>query len=83
MNPDTAEIKNNLHKLIVETDNENILSRVEAYFTALKNKDDDWWDAVNEHELNAIKTGLQQLKNGERTSHDNVKRKADKLLGRL
>lgn len=83
MNPSTAEIKNNLHKLIVETDNESILSRVEAYFTTLKSKDADWWDEVTEHELDAIKTGLQQLKHGKRKSHNDVKRKADELLGRI
>ena len=83
MNPSTAEIKNNLHKLIVETDDESILSKVQAYFTTLKSKDADWWDAITEHELDTIKTGLQQLKSGKRISHNEVKRKTDELLGRL
>ena len=34
----TAEIKNDLHKLIVETDDINILSKIQAYFNTLKSR---------------------------------------------
>ncbi len=82
MNASTAEIKNYLHKLIVETDDESILSKVQAYFTTLKSKNVDWWDTISEQERKAINIGLQQLENGEGIPHEEVKRKADKLLGR-
>jgi predicted transcriptional regulator len=82
MKSNTAEIKNYLHKLIVETDDESILSKVQAYFTTLKSKNIDWWDTISDQEKDAINMGLQQLKNGERIPHEEVKRKADKLLGR-
>ncbi|MBZ0241880.1 MAG: hypothetical protein K8F24_01575 [Bacteroidales bacterium] len=82
MNANTAEIKNYLHKLIVETDDENILSKVQAYFTTLKSKDVDWWDTISDQETEAIDLGLQQLENGEGIAHEEVKRKVDKLLGR-
>lgn len=82
MNANTAEIKNYLHKLIVETDDENILSKVQAYFTTLKSKDVDWWDTISDQEKEAIDLGLQQLENGEGIAHEEVKRKVDKLLGR-
>ena len=36
--------KNYLHKLIVETDDESILSKVQAYFNTLKGKNIDWRD---------------------------------------
>jgi hypothetical protein len=42
MNASTAEIKNYLHKLIVETDDESILSKVQDYFTSLKSNNVDW-----------------------------------------
>ena len=74
--------KHYLHKLIVETDDENILSKVQAYFTTLKGKNIDWWDTISSQEKEAINTGLQQLENGEGVPHEEVKRKADKLLGR-
>ena len=82
MNTNTAEIKKYLHKLIVETDDENILSKVQAYFTTLKSKNVDWWDTISKHEQEAINIGLQQLKNGYRIPYSEVKRKADKILGR-
>lgn len=82
MNASTAEIKNYLHKLIVETDDESILCKVQAYFTTLKSKNVDWWDTISNQEKDAINIGLQQLENGEGLPHEEVKRKVDKLLGR-
>jgi predicted transcriptional regulator len=82
MNVSIAEIKNYLHKLIVETDDENILSKVQAYFTTLKSENVDWWDTISDQEKEAINIGLQQLENGEGIPHEEVKRKVDKLLGR-
>jgi len=55
---------------------------VQAYFTTLKSKNVDWWDTISDQEKNAINVGLQQLKNGEGIPHEDVKKKADKLLGR-
>lgn len=82
MNTSTAEIKNYLHKLIVETDDESILNKVQAYFTTLKSKNIDWWDAISDQEKEAINIGLRQLENDEGIPHKEVKRKADKLFGR-
>ena len=82
MNPSTAEIKNYLHKLIVETDDKSILSKVQAYFTTLVGKNADWWDTISDQEKDAIQKGLQQLENGEGIPHEEVKQKADKKLGR-
>ena len=82
MNTSSAEIKNYLHKLIVETDDINILSKVQAYFTTLKSKNVDWWDTISEQEKDAINIGLKQLENGEGIPHQEVKRKVDKLLSR-
>ncbi|MFP4026138.1 MAG: hypothetical protein ACLFVR_16575 [Thiohalospira sp.] len=82
MNNSKSEIKNYLHKLIVETDDESILSKVQAYFTTLKTKNVDWWDTISDQEKETINIGLQQLENGEGIPHEEVKRKVDKLLGR-
>lgn len=82
MNASTAEIKNYLHKLIAETDDESILNKVQAYFTTLKSKNVDWWETISEQEKETIQIGLEQLENGERIPHNDVKRKVDKLLGR-
>ena len=82
MNANTSEIKNYLHKLIVETDDENILSKVQTYFTTLKSKNVDWWDTISDREKEAINTGLQQLENGETIPHQEVIKEVNKLLGR-
>lgn len=82
MNASTAEIKNYLHKLIVETDDESILNKVQAYFTTLKSRNVDWWDTISDQEKETVNIGLQQLENGEGIPHEEVKSKADKLLGR-
>ena len=82
MNPNIAEIKDYLHKLIVETDDENILNKVQAYFTALRSKDIDWWDTISEAEKEAIQLGIKQLENGQGILHSEVKLSADYLLGR-
>ncbi|HOB86022.1 MAG TPA: hypothetical protein PLB27_16505 [Bacteroidales bacterium] len=82
MNTSTSEIKNYLHKLIVETDDINILNKVQAYFTTLKSKNIDWWDTIPDQEKDAINTGLKQLENGEGIPHQKVKHKINKLLGR-
>ena len=82
MKSNTDEIKNQLHKLIVETDDETILTKVQAYFTTLKEKNIDWWDMISDQEKKDIKKGLQQLENGEGIPNDQVKRKVDKLFGR-
>ena len=82
MKTSKAEIKNKLYKLITETDDESILSRVQAYFTTLKGKKVDWWDTISDQEKEVTNIGLQQLENGEGIPHEEVKRKVDKLLGR-
>jgi len=82
MKTNTAILKNNLHKLIVETDDESVLSKVQAYFDTLRNSQNDWWETLSEPETEYINKGLAQLDNGERIPNDEVKRKVDKLLSK-
>jgi len=82
MKSNTAEMKNYLHKLIVETDDENILTKVQAYFITLKEKNIDWWDMIPDQEKKDINKGLLQLENGEGIPDEEVKRKVDILFGR-
>ena len=78
----TTDIKNDLHKLIIETQDEGILNKVHAYFTTLQSKKIDWWELTTVEEKKAIYKSQQQLKNGKGISHEEVKQKVDKLLGR-
>ncbi len=72
---------NNWHRE-VETDDESILSKVQAYFNTLKGKNIDWWDTISDQEKDAINLGLRQLENGEGIPHEEVRKKADNILGR-
>ncbi len=76
----TAELKSNLHKLVVETNDINILAKIKAYFEQLKNNDIDWWDTLPLNEQTKIKKGVEQLNEGKGIYHKNVKEKVDKLL---
>ncbi len=82
MNTNTTELKAYLHKLIVETDDEQILSKVEAFFSTLRSKNIDWWDTISEKQKEIIEIGQRQLASGEKI-HDNlVREKVEKLLRR-
>lgn len=78
----TAELKNYLHQLIVETNDASILKKVKTYFSSLQKEreEDDWWNNISEEEKKAIKTGVQQLKQGKGLPHKDVRKKVDFLL---
>jgi len=77
-----TDIKNDLHKLIGETEDEGILNKVHAYIITLQSRNIDWWELSSVEEKKAIYLSQQQLKNGKGISHKEVKQKVDKLLGR-
>ena len=78
----TAELKNDLHRLVVETDNMDVLQKIKTIFNSLLkgNQNVDWWDFISEQEKSSIKRGLQQLENGERISHTEVRKEIDRML---
>ena len=77
-----SEIKNNLHRLIVETDDVSVLEKVQEYFGILKGKQVDWWDTLSVHEVASVEKGLRQLDNGERIPQEQVRQKVKQLLGK-
>ncbi|MGB3947351.1 MAG: hypothetical protein WBM13_05175 [Bacteroidia bacterium] len=78
----TAELKNYLHQLIVETDDTSVLKKVKTYFASLKkeNETSDWWDKISDAEKKAIKNGITQLKQGKGIKHKDVRKNVDFLL---
>jgi hypothetical protein len=80
----TAELKNYLHQLIVETDDTSVLKKVKTYFKSLQkgSETDDWWDTISDGEKKAIKTGISQLKQGKGIAHKEVRKKVDQLLSK-
>jgi hypothetical protein len=76
----TAELKNNLHKMIVETDDISILDKIQAYFITLRSKNIDWWDTLNETDKHTIETGINQLHEGHGIPYEQVKKRIHKTL---
>jgi CTP:phosphocholine cytidylyltransferase-like protein len=81
MELNTLELKNDLHTLVTNTNDENLLFRVKEYFTELKNKD-DWWHLLSKEQKNKVEIGTKQLENNLRFSNDEVRVEINKLLHR-
>ena len=71
----SAILKNELHRLVVETDNTQVLRQVKSIFEILLHSDEkeDWWDILSEKEKMLVQKGLQELNNGERIPHQVVR----------
>ena len=78
----TAELKSDLHRLIVETNDINVLFDIRQYFLQLKAKDVDWWDLISNEQKESIQKGIEQLEKGEGITHQKVRKKVNKLLKR-
>lgn len=81
MELNTLELKNDLHALVSNTNDEDVLLRVKEYFTELKNKE-DWWHSLTSQQKNNVEIGTQQLDNGQKLSNDEVRIEVNKLLKR-
>ncbi|NUO00341.1 MAG: hypothetical protein HUU01_06955 [Saprospiraceae bacterium] len=48
----SAILKNELHRLVVETDNPQVLRQVKSIFEILlhSGEEEDWWDSLSEKE---------------------------------
>lgn len=76
-----SDIKLNLLKLILETEDTEILEELTAYFRALRSKS-DWWKEISDKEKALVKIGLDQLEKGEGIPYENIRDKARQLLGK-
>lgn len=76
-----SDVKLNLLKLILETEDTEVLEELTAYFRALRSKS-DWWKEISEKEKALVKIGLDQLEKGEGIAYESVKEKARQLLAK-
>jgi predicted transcriptional regulator len=75
----TLEIKNELLRLLTETDDVQLLDKVRCYFKILKQE--PVTDAGRDAQFLAeIEIGLQQIERGEVISHDEVKKRIEERL---
>jgi hypothetical protein len=76
----TAELKNHLHKLIVETDDLDILTKIQTYFKSLKTKNTDWWDELSDTVKKEIEEGIQQADKGDLIEHKEARKRIDNFF---
>ncbi len=76
----TAELKNYLHKFIVETNDVKVLKQVKEYLLSLSAKKGDWYDDLSKEEKRAIDKGLNDLKKGNTHSSDDVRKSIRKRI---
>jgi|APTNR8051073442_1049403.scaffolds.fasta_scaffold01835_13 predicted transcriptional regulator len=76
------ELKNNLHRMVVETDDVEVLEQISMLFAALRDEKDAG-TGVSEAENVQILKGLEDLRNGRVKSHEEVRAKVRAILNQL
>jgi phage terminase small subunit len=74
-----AEIKVDILKYIAATNDKTFLSEVLAYIRSSR-KDHDWWDDLDESDIESIEEGNRQLERGAGISNDDMRAKAKQIL---
>ena len=74
-----AEIKVDILRYVAATNDKALLVEVLAYIQTLQNGQ-DWWDELDESEIESIETGNRQLERGEGVPHENVRKIANQIL---
>lgn len=75
-----ADIKNDLHRMVVETDDPEILKQIVFLFAALRDEA-SLWDRLSEREKQQIQKGLEDLQAGRTKSNEEVRLKVRAILG--
>ena len=73
------ELKNNLLRMVIETDDPLLLKQVIALFSTLR-QEKDWWDLLSTAEKKRIELGMRQAAEGKIVSHEAVRAEVRKIL---
>lgn len=73
------ELKNNLLRMVVETDDPLLLQQVIALFATLR-QEKDWWDLISEAEKMKIELGMRQAEEGKVFTHEMVRSEVQNIL---
>lgn len=76
-----AELKNDLIKVIINTEDITFLQKVKDFFKK-QQVNTDWWDEISDHEKEMIELGLKDIEEGRVVPHEQVKAEINKLLGK-
>ena len=75
----TAELKNSLHRMIVETDDPEILGQIAGLFAILKGED-NWWDTITDEERHKIEQGIKDVENDHLIPYPETRKKVNSIL---
>lgn len=76
-----AELKNDLHRMVVETNDPDILAQISALFASLLGEE-DWWNSLSDDEKQKIELGMADATAGRTAPYDVVKEKTKEILGK-
>lgn len=75
-----TELKSELHNIIDNISDANILIAVKTLLSGKADSKTDWWDIISEEERSEIEQGLAEDDRGEVISHEEVMEKYKKWL---
>mgnify|MGYP001278472883 FL=1 len=81
-NMTTAKLKNDLHRMVVETDDPKLLRMMAEWFEVVR-EEKDWWQEISDKERQLILEGRKQLAEGKGIPHSMVRAKVRKLFKHL
>ena len=76
-----AEIKNDLHRMVVETNDPAILEQIAALFASLR-AEKNWWDTISEQEKALIEKGRQDMAEGKTVPRSEVRQQVRQILSK-
>lgn len=76
-----AEIKNDLHRMVVETNDPAILEQIAALFASLR-AEKNWWDTISEQEKALIEKGRQDMAEGKTVTRSEVRQQVRQILSK-
>ncbi len=77
----TAEIKNNLHRMVVETEDRLILEQIALLFASLR-EERNWADTISQEEKVLIDKGRKDLAEGKTVARSEVQAQSRKILSK-
>ena len=74
-----AELKNDLHRMVVETNDPDVLAQIAALFASLLGEE-DWWNSLSYEEKQKIELGMADAEADRTVSYNEVKEKTKEIL---
>lgn len=77
----TAEIKNDLHRMVVETEDRLILEAIVALFASLR-EEKNWADTISLREKSLLENGLKDMAEGKLVARSAVQTQSRQILSK-